>query len=107
MPEIGGVALLKEAMRLSPGIAVILVTSVVDIEVAVRALKDGAYDYITKPFSLEQVSISVSRALEKRRLLLENQNYQRTLEDRLPAARVSCRKHSGCSNTPIIPRSSR
>jgi putative two-component system response regulator len=83
MPEIGGVALLKEAMRLSPGIAVILVTSVVDIEVAVRALKDGAYDYITKPFSLEQVSISVSRALEKRRLLLENQNYQRTLEEQV------------------------
>ena len=83
MPDIGGIALLKEAMRLSPGIAVILVTSVIDIEAAVDALKDGAYDYITKPFSLEQVSISVSRALEKRRLLLENQNYQRTLEEQV------------------------
>jgi putative nucleotidyltransferase with HDIG domain len=62
---------------------VILVTSVVDIEVAVDALKEGAYDYITKPFSLEQVSISVSRAIEKRRLLLENQNYQRTLEEQV------------------------
>jgi putative nucleotidyltransferase with HDIG domain len=83
MPDIGGIALLKEAMRLSPGIAVILVTSIIDIEAAVDALKDGAYDYITKPFSLEQVSISVSRALEKRRLLLENQNYQRTLEEQV------------------------
>ncbi len=83
MPEIGGVALLKEAMRVSPGIAVILITSVVDIEVAVDALKEGAYDYITKPFSLEQVSISVCRALEKRRLLLENQNCQRTLEEQV------------------------
>lgn len=83
MPEIGGIGLLKEAMKVSPGIAVILVTSVIDIEVAVDALKEGAYDYITKPFSLEQVSISVSRALEKRRLLLENQHYQRTLEEQV------------------------
>jgi len=83
MPEISGILLLKEAMRISPGIAVILVTSVIDIEVAVEALKDGAYDYITKPFSLEQISISVSRALEKRRLVQENQNYQRTLEEQV------------------------
>jgi response regulator RpfG family c-di-GMP phosphodiesterase len=74
---------LKEALRISPDAAVILVTSVVDIEVAVDALKDGAYDFITKPFSLEEVSISISRALEKRRLLLENRNYQRTLEERV------------------------
>jgi response regulator RpfG family c-di-GMP phosphodiesterase len=80
MPEIGGIGLLKEAMRVSPSVAVILVTSVINIEAAVEALKDGAYDYITKPFSPEHVSISVARALEKRRLLLENQNYQRTLE---------------------------
>lgn len=83
MPEIRGVAFLKEAMRICPGIAVILVTSIIDIEMAVDSLKDGAYDYITKPFSPEGVSISVSRALEKRRLLLENQNYQRTLEDQV------------------------
>jgi putative nucleotidyltransferase with HDIG domain len=70
-------------MQVAPGIAVILMTSVIDIEVAVGALKDGAYDYITKPFSPEQVSISISRALEKRRLLLENQNYQRTLEEQV------------------------
>jgi len=83
IPESGGIALLKEAMRVSPGVAVILITSALDIEAAVDALKDGAYDYLTKPFSLEQVSISVSRALEKRRLLLENQNYRRTLEEQV------------------------
>jgi len=83
MPGIGETALLKEALRVAPGIAIILVTSVVDIETAVDALKDGAYDYITKPFNPEQVSMSVSRALEKRRLLLENANYQRTLEEQV------------------------
>ncbi len=86
MPGIGGIALLKEALGVRPEMAVILVTSVVDLEVAVESLKHGAYDYITKPFSLEEVTISVSRALEKRRLLIENRNYQRTLEER-----VACR----------------
>jgi putative two-component system response regulator len=83
MPEIGGVAFLEKAMTLCPDVAVILVTSVVDIEIAVDSLKDGAYDYITKPFSLEEVSISVARALEKRRLLIDNRNYQRILEEQV------------------------
>jgi putative two-component system response regulator len=83
MPEIGGVALLREILRIRPDTAVILVTSVIDIEVAVDALKDGAYDYITKPFSLEEMSISVSRALEKRRLVLENRKYQNILEEQV------------------------
>jgi putative two-component system response regulator len=83
MPESGGISLLKEVMRIRPDIAVILVTSVVEIEIAVDALKHGAYDYITKPFSLEEMSISVSRALEKRRLILENKSYQRTLEEQV------------------------
>ena len=83
MPGANRHSILKEALRISPDIAVILLTSVVDIEMAVGSLKDGAYDYITKPFSIDEVSISVSRALEKRRLLQENQNYQRTLEERV------------------------
>jgi putative two-component system response regulator len=83
VPGANGQDILKEALRVSPNLAVILLTSVVDIEMAVDSLKEGAYDYITKPFSIEEVSISVSRALEKRRLLLENQNYQRTLEERV------------------------
>jgi response regulator RpfG family c-di-GMP phosphodiesterase len=83
MPESGGISLLKDVIRIRPDIAVILVTSVVEIEIAVDALKHGAYDYITKPFSLEEMSIGVSRALEKRRLILENQSYQRTLEEQV------------------------
>jgi response regulator RpfG family c-di-GMP phosphodiesterase len=88
MPEIGGLAFLREAMMVCPDVAVIMATSVVDIDVAVDSLKDGAYDWITKPFSLEEVIISISRALEKRRLLIENRNYQRTLEEQV-ASRTS------------------
>ena len=83
MPGRMGVAFLKEAMSRCPDVAVIFVTSVVDIEVAVDSLKDGAFDYITKPFSLDEVSISVARALEKRRLLRDNRKYQQILEEQV------------------------
>ncbi len=83
MPGTDGIALMKEAQRFCPDLAVILVTSVTDIETAVGTLKHGAYDYVTKPFSLEEVSISVARALEKRRLLVENRRYQKSLEEQV------------------------
>jgi putative nucleotidyltransferase with HDIG domain len=82
-PELAGLALLREAQAISPDTAVILVASINDIGVAVDALKDGAYDYIVKPYSLEQVLLGVSRALEKRHLVLENRAYQRILEDQV------------------------
>jgi cyclic di-GMP phosphodiesterase len=81
MPEMGGLSLLRETRALCPDTAVILVTSVSDLSVAVEALTHGAYDYILKPFSLQEVSVIVARALEKRRLLLENRRYQQHLEE--------------------------
>jgi putative two-component system response regulator len=83
MPRVDGMELIREAQKVCPGVAVVLVTSVANLEVAVEALKHGAYDYIKKPFSLEEVTIAVARALEKRRLVLENQQYRRTLEDQV------------------------
>jgi putative nucleotidyltransferase with HDIG domain len=80
MPEMGGCALLKDTLKLCPDIATILIAPAVNIDVAVEAVKGGAYDYVIKPFSLEDVTLSVSRALEKRRLLIENREHQRTLE---------------------------
>jgi response regulator RpfG family c-di-GMP phosphodiesterase len=74
---------LEKVLSARPGVAIILVTSEVNIEVAVDSLKHGAYDYITKPFSIEEMAHSVSRALEKRRLLLENRKYQQTLEEQV------------------------
>jgi putative nucleotidyltransferase with HDIG domain len=79
----GSSDLVREIIQTCPHTAVVLLTSVIDIGVAVNFLKDGAYDYITKPFSLEELSIRISRALEKRRLLLENESYQRTLEEQV------------------------
>jgi len=83
MPGMGGQTLLREALKLCPDLAVILVTGVSDIGVAVDSIKLGAYDYITKPFRLGEVALAVNRALERQRLRIENQVYQQTLEDQV------------------------
>ncbi|TJV14776.1 MAG: sigma-54-dependent Fis family transcriptional regulator, partial [Mesorhizobium sp.] len=72
MPEIDGLQLFNRILRLDPDIPVILVTGHGDIAVAVKAIKDGAYDFITKPFAADRLVQSVRRAAEKRRLVMEN-----------------------------------
>jgi putative nucleotidyltransferase with HDIG domain len=80
MPEMGGIELLERVRKESPDTAVIMITAVDDVETALRTLNLGAYDYVTKPFSLEAVDACVDRTLEKRSLLLENRVYQQNLE---------------------------
>jgi len=58
----------------------VMVTAVHDISVALKAIRDGAYDYLLKPFEREQLLTTVHRALENRRLKLENRSYQSNLE---------------------------
>ncbi len=78
MPEMGGIELLKEAKRLQPHLLVIIITGYASLETAIQALKEGAYDYIRKPFNLEELKVSVENACV--RILLEREN-QRLLED--------------------------
>ncbi len=83
MPGMDGVSLLREIKATRPDTEIILLTGVVDVETAIRSIRMGATDYITKPFTLSEVRITVERALEKRRLILENREYRRTLEERV------------------------
>lgn len=83
MPELDGVQLLQETKRLRPDTEVIMLTGVVDVDTAIQSMRLGACDYLTKPFNLAEVRITVERALEKRRLILENREYQRNLEERV------------------------
>jgi len=78
MPEMGGIELLKEAKRLCPHILVIVITGYASLETAIQALKEGAYDYIRKPFNLEELRVSVENACI--RILLEREN-RRLLND--------------------------
>jgi putative nucleotidyltransferase with HDIG domain len=64
---------------------VVMVTAVHDISVALAAIRNGAYDYLLKPFEREQLLNTVSRALENRRLKVENRDYQTNLESLVKA----------------------
>jgi response regulator RpfG family c-di-GMP phosphodiesterase len=83
MPKMDGAMLLREVRERYPDVAVIMITAVTEVEVAVECLGRGAMDYIGKPFVLEEVRARVSQALEKRRLLIENRQYHHSLEQRV------------------------
>ncbi len=80
MPGIDGIELLKRVRDIDPDLPVILVTGHGDISMAVSAIRDGAYDFIEKPFSSDLLVDVVKRALEKRNLTLENRNLRREVE---------------------------
>ena len=87
MPGMSGIDLLVRIMETKPETTVIMVSANHDTRRAVSALRQGAYDYIVKPFELEEVELSVARALEHQRLVRENRLYQNELEN-LVAART-------------------
>jgi putative nucleotidyltransferase with HDIG domain len=80
MPEMDGMHLLEWAHHEKPDVPVIIVTAMHDLSTALEAIRRGAYDYILKPFERDQLFLSVRRALEHRRLVLENRKYQSDLE---------------------------
>lgn len=86
MPEMQGIEMTARAKQIDDTLAVIVVTALLDVSNAIDAMRAGADDYLLKPFNLSEISISVEKALSKRRLLLENRRYQQELEDRVRAA---------------------
>jgi putative two-component system response regulator len=83
MPEMDGVTFLREALQRYPDMAIIMLTGMAEVNTAVECLKLGALDYISKPVMVEEVRARVDKALEKRRLILENRFYQQSLELRV------------------------
>jgi len=81
MPGGSGMDLLRRLKSHHEDVDVVMVTGVVDAETAIQAIRQGASDYVTKPFNLEEVQIVVERTLEKRRLIRENRAYQEHLEE--------------------------
>ena len=88
MAELDGIGLLERTKEKYPDMPVVMVTAVHDISVALAAIRNGAYDYLLKPFEREQLLATVSRALENRRLKLENRTYQTNLESLVEARTV-------------------
>jgi putative nucleotidyltransferase with HDIG domain len=87
MADLDGIGLLEKIKQQYPDMPAIMVTAVHDVSVALAAIRNGAYDYLLKPFEREQLLATVRRALENRRLKIENRNYQHNLES-LVAART-------------------
>jgi putative nucleotidyltransferase with HDIG domain len=80
MADLDGIGLLERTKERFPDMPVVMVTAVHDISVALAAIRNGAYDYLLKPFEREQLLNAVGRALENRRLKVENRTYQTNLE---------------------------
>jgi putative nucleotidyltransferase with HDIG domain len=83
MPEMDGIKLLDWMRGHDPEVPVIMVTAIHDISTALEAIRRGAYDYILKPFEKDQLFHGVGRAIQHRRLVVENRNYQRDLEQKV------------------------
>lgn len=81
MPDIDGLTLLRKVKEFDPTISVIIMTGYATIEFAVRALKDGAYDFFEKPFEIKKITHAVSHCLERTRLLRENQRLHQKLKN--------------------------
>jgi two-component system C4-dicarboxylate transport response regulator DctD len=72
MPGMDGMSLMRRALEIDPALPVIIVTGNGDVELAVQAMRDGAYDFLEKPYDPAHLIGIVRRALDKRRLTLEN-----------------------------------
>jgi len=84
MPEMDGLELLGEIRAVDDQLPVIFMTAYGTVETAVAAMKKGAYDYITKPFSGDELLVAVERAVERRQLVKENQILRAAVTARTP-----------------------
>jgi PAS domain S-box-containing protein len=83
MPGKSGVELLREVVAGYPDTAAIMISAVANSDTAIECMREGAYDYITKPFNLSEVMMRIEHALEKRSLRIENKAYQLQLEHKV------------------------
>lgn len=80
LPGKSGVDLLTDIKQLSPGTSVLMATGVTDLDLAIKSMREGAEDFISKPFNLDEVEISVKKVLERRELQSQINEYQSRLE---------------------------
>jgi two-component system response regulator HydG len=82
MPRMNGMALLKELRERDAELPVIVATSAVELQSAVNAMRAGAADYITKPVDMDELVLSIERAIEHRNLSVENENLRRQVREK-------------------------
>lgn len=82
LPGKDGIEVLREIREMNPEIAVIMMTAYESLETAIQAIREGAYDYLIKPVGVDELLISVERALERKQLRLENRYLRKEIENR-------------------------
>jgi two-component system, NtrC family, response regulator AtoC len=82
MPDLDGLEVLRRLTARHPGIVALILTAFATIDTAIEAIRAGAYDYISKPFRMEEIRHTVRRTLEAQRLTRENQHYRAELSER-------------------------
>ena len=82
LPGVDGLGVLKAARAANPSVVVIIVTGYASLDSAVQAVRLGAYDYLTKPFSLGQIDVIVQRVFERQALEAENRHLARKVGSR-------------------------
>lgn len=92
MPGKSGVDLLPEIKASYPGMAVVMATAVNETSTAIECMKQGADDYLCKPFNLDELVLSVEKTLEKRRLELQIKEYQEHLEQKVGQQTIQIRQ---------------
>ena len=93
MPGLSGMEALPQMVTNHPDTCVIMMTAVVDTETAVQAMRLGAYDYVTKPFDLDDLGMRIGKALERRKLVLENRDNQLRLEQKIHQQTLQIQKY--------------
>lgn len=82
MPRQDGISVLKKIKSVSPETEVIMITAYASADTAIKAMKEGAYDYITKPFKVDEIKLIIQNALEKKKLQKENLLLKKVVRDR-------------------------
>jgi len=82
MPKLDGLSALKRIKAIAPETIVIMITAYASADTAIKAMKEGAYDYITKPFKVEEIKLIIKNALEKKNLQKENILLKQVVRDR-------------------------
>ena len=82
LPEVDGLQILKACRQFSPGTKVLMITAYASVETAVEAMKQGAYDYITKPFSMDELILTVRRLIEIKDIEDENVYLKEKIEEK-------------------------
>lgn len=93
MPSRSGLEVLPEIELTHPNTSVLMMTTVDDIQAGVEAMRQGAYDYVTKPFYFDDLLLRIDRAIERRRLVIENRDYQHRMEQKVELQVGQIRKY--------------